>query len=367
MKVKVMLCMVVFFTLLPASPLIAASVLDIAVKDQKEYTSVIVKLDGSTDFTHEILKEPFRIVMDFKDTEQGNYRRHFLTSKGKIVQRVRLGQREGQVLRMVIDLHSFNAYTVSTAKDPFLVAVRIYPPGKKPQEEAPPAQHEAGHKEEQKEGRKADQKADQEVEQGRPQLQSRKQDVSFRCRAQAGKFAVLTGRVDVLPQGKLPAVQVAPESPVCIGDLIRTRSNSAAALRFSNGAGLKIATQCRVTVVEYKEESSSDTVTVNIRKGMVEALSPAFVTGGEGVKKKNIFIMTTLTPATAKAEDEYDYIVNVHGNTTEVLVKTGAVMVLHDKMPDKPVQVSKGEGTAVNPESAPLPPQKTFVDEGNTK
>ena len=69
--------------------------------------------------------------------------------------------------------------------------------------------------------------------------------------APVGQFLQAEGEVDLSKAGKAPAVAVKPNDPVEVGDVVRTKSNGRAQIRFVDDSVLTIAPDSRVAVEEY--------------------------------------------------------------------------------------------------------------------
>ena len=69
--------------------------------------------------------------------------------------------------------------------------------------------------------------------------------------AVVGRFTHVEGYVDLLKQGKLPAVPVKVKDPVEPGDVIRTKSKSKAQVQFVDDSFLTMAPESRVAVADY--------------------------------------------------------------------------------------------------------------------
>ena len=69
--------------------------------------------------------------------------------------------------------------------------------------------------------------------------------------AVVGRFTHVEGYVDLLKQGKLPAVPVKVKDPVEPGDVIRTKSKAKAQVHFVDDSFLTLAPESRVAVADY--------------------------------------------------------------------------------------------------------------------
>lgn len=69
--------------------------------------------------------------------------------------------------------------------------------------------------------------------------------------APVGQFLQVEGQVDLLKAEKLPALPVKVQDAVHVGDVVRTKSESRAQIKFVDDTVLTIAPESRVTVEEY--------------------------------------------------------------------------------------------------------------------
>ncbi len=98
-----------------------------------------------------------------------------------------------------------------------------------------------------------------------------------------GKFTRVTGRVDVLRAGALPARSVKVDDPVYRKDVVRTKSNSLAEVLFANNNLIKIAQRSRIDIGEYFFDHSTQKGSIGLTRGMVRA-----VVDKENSKKINL-------------------------------------------------------------------------------
>jgi hypothetical protein len=77
--------------------------------------------------------------------------------------------------------------------------------------------------------------------------------------AAVGHFVQVEGEVDVLRQGKLPAVPAKVQDRVEPGDVIRTKSKSRAQLKFVDDSVLTLAPESRLSVADFVFEPASNT------------------------------------------------------------------------------------------------------------
>jgi len=99
----------------------------------------------------------------------------------------------------------------------------------------------------------------------------------FAVAAQAavvGRFTMVTGQVDLLRQGKLPAVPVKVQDGVEPGDVIRTKSKSKAQVQFVDETTLTLAPESRVAVADfvYAPESKERRAVLRLFRGLAHTV-----------------------------------------------------------------------------------------------
>jgi len=92
--------------------------------------------------------------------------------------------------------------------------------------------------------------------------------------AAVGRFTMVSGQVDLLKQGKLPAVAARVEDQVEPGDVIRTKSYSKAQVKFVDETVLTLAPESRLAVADfvYKPESRERRAVLRLFRGLAHAL-----------------------------------------------------------------------------------------------
>ncbi len=90
--------------------------------------------------------------------------------------------------------------------------------------------------------------------------------------AAVGRFTQVEGEVDVLKQGKLPAVPVKPQDGVEPGDIIRTKSRARAQVTFMDDTTLTISPGSRVAIESYMydEAKKQRNGVIQVFYGMVQ-------------------------------------------------------------------------------------------------
>jgi hypothetical protein len=110
--------------------------------------------------------------------------------------------------------------------------------------------------------------------------------------APVGKFLQVEGRVDLLKGGKLPATKVKVQEAVDVGDVVRTKSQSRAQIKFVDDTVLTIAPESRVTIEKYMFDGAKGE-----RQAVIGVLRGLVYTAVEKVypKTEPDFIMKTHT------------------------------------------------------------------------
>ena len=110
--------------------------------------------------------------------------------------------------------------------------------------------------------------------------------------APVGNFLQVEGNVDLLKGGKVPAVPAKVQGAVDVGDVVRTKSDSRAEIKFVDDSVLTIAPESGITIEEYMYDAS-----ISERKAVVGVLRGLVHTAVEKVNAgaEPDFIMKTHT------------------------------------------------------------------------
>jgi len=100
----------------------------------------------------------------------------------------------------------------------------------------------------------------------------------------------MTGRVDILRNGKLPSEKAKVGTKFFVGDFIRTKSKSSAEVLFSDGNRIRIEPRSRVDINNYSSEK--DERTINLARGRVEAVVIPAATESASERPKRFEIQT---------------------------------------------------------------------------
>jgi hypothetical protein len=89
----------------------------------------------------------------------------------------------------------------------------------------------------------------------------------------AGRFTMVTGRVDLLKHGKLPAIPAKVQDGVEPGDIIRTKSKSKAQLQMIDDSIITLAPESRLAIADYQYQPATEERRAVLRffRGLMQA------------------------------------------------------------------------------------------------
>jgi hypothetical protein len=89
-----------------------------------------------------------------------------------------------------------------------------------------------------------------------------------------GRFSLITGQVDLLKQGKLPAVSANMQDGVEPGDIIRTKTRSKAQLTMVDNSVITLAPDSRLAIADYQYNPTQESrrAVVRLFRGLVHTL-----------------------------------------------------------------------------------------------
>ena len=92
--------------------------------------------------------------------------------------------------------------------------------------------------------------------------------------AVVGRFSLVTGQVDLLKGGKLPAISAKMEGGVEPGDIIRTKSRAKAQLTMVDNSVITLAPESRLAVADYQYDPAqgSRRAVVRLFRGLVHTV-----------------------------------------------------------------------------------------------
>jgi N-acetylmuramoyl-L-alanine amidase len=102
----------------------------------KRYTRVVVDTDGPIRFTQNRLKNPDRLYFDLKNSRLLKKRNPSIHVQDGILKQVRSGQFKNDIVRVVIDLDTFENFNAFVLKDPYRLVIDVF--GKKNARVVPP-------------------------------------------------------------------------------------------------------------------------------------------------------------------------------------------------------------------------------------
>jgi len=91
-----------------------------------------------------------------------------------------------------------------------------------------------------------------------------------------GRFTVVEGQVDLLKQGKVPALPARVNDGVEPGDVIRTKSTGRARVKFMDDSLVTLAPESRLAVADFVYEADLGQRRAVLRyfKGVIHTLVP---------------------------------------------------------------------------------------------
>jgi hypothetical protein len=89
----------------------------------------------------------------------------------------------------------------------------------------------------------------------------------------AGRFTMVTGKVDLLKHGKLPAIPAKVQDGVEPGDIIRTKSRSKAQLQMIDDSIIRLAPESRLAIADYQYQAATEERRAVLRffRGLMQA------------------------------------------------------------------------------------------------
>lgn len=171
-----------------------------------------------------------------------------------------------------------------------------------------------------------------------------------------GTTVAVSGQVDLLRGGTLPATALKKGDAVAVGDFVRTKSNSSAEILFKDGNLIKIGPRSRIDINEYAAEQ--DTRTLSLSRGKVEAIVAPPTQHETRERPKRFEIHTPNAVAGVRGTD---FLVFFDSNTTGVLVKKvhegDSVYAFNLLHPGEVVIIPAEHLTLIRNQSLPTPPR----------
>ncbi|NPA39626.1 MAG: hypothetical protein GXO57_04190 [Thermodesulfobacteria bacterium] len=172
-----------------------------------------------------------------------------------------------------------------------------------------------------------------------------------------GEIINLVGRVNILRQGKFPAIKAKVGEAIFKGDIIRTKSRSKVQIRLVDGSIIKIGPRSRVDVVQYLKNAGKYKAIFKLRRGIM----------GAYVNEKEVKVIKenpeankfeVHTPIAVAGVRGTDFIVRQLPQMSSILVLKGRVYVYNPRFPEKVVELHTNQFTIVKPFVPPAPPKK---------
>lgn len=129
--------------------------------------------------------------------------------------------------------------------------------------------------------------------------------------APVGKLIMVQGHVDLLKQGKLPALAAKVNDGVEPGDVIRTKAKAKAQVLFVDDTTLTLAPESRVAIADYLYDGRTRRATLHLFRGMVHTLVKKIIQ-----LQEPDFVMQTHTAA-----------VGVRGTEWYTIIKPASTLV----------------------------------------
>jgi hypothetical protein len=167
-----------------------------------------------------------------------------------------------------------------------------------------------------------------------------------------GNFTGVVGRVDILREGKFPAIPASLSGDVFLKDIIRTKSNSKAEITFNDNTVLRIAQRSRIDIGEYFTGDDAGKGVIKLQRGLIRS-----------VVDKNVSKRISLAPEANRFEVQTpnavagvrgtDFFVSFDRNATTVLLRDGEVCVSNVNNPEAVVCLPPGFIVTVSGDGMP--------------
>lgn len=172
--------------------------------------------------------------------------------------------------------------------------------------------------------------------------------------AAIASLRAVAGRVDILSNGRLPAIAGQNGSRLSSGDLIRTKTGGSAEVVYNDGTVLRIAQRSRVDIGEHFSVKRPNSSEVKLVRGRLQAIVDLkkIPSAAPGAKRFEI-----RTPNAIAGVRGTDYTVAYERAQTNVLVTAGDVYVYNTLMDGQIVNLTPGTITTVLGRNRPSPPR----------
>lgn len=297
----------------------------IRYKTSTDSTIVIIEPVKKVEYNYTLVDKPLRLYVDIKVDLDKNYKAVKIPINDTRVLKVRTGSPVKGVFRTVLDLDTgFDTYNVYTLKTPFRIVVNIsktLDPKTKGKKKAKPP------------------KTSQPI--------SYLPNQSFFASTSTGSFINVSGNVDVLRNGRLPAINAKEGIVLFVGDLVRVKKSSIAKIIIDVATAITIGGTSRVKFADG--DSGGSDCNVELTKGRLEVDSTS----------NKVKTVATKTPAIIAAHKDARFYLFYNNGDTEILVREGSVEVFNPDISgkNKAVKVEAGNATVVRKGKAPFTPR----------
>ncbi len=166
----------------------------------------------------------------------------------------------------------------------------------------------------------------------------------------------VNGQVDILRQGSLPAIPAKTGNPLHIGDVVRTKSNGYAELRYRDGSLLKMAPGSRLDIGEYRSGKTKKQAHAMLSRGKVEVtVDPVAFKAAPKLKGLDQFELHT--PNCVTGVKGTFWFTSYFRGVTNVLLRIGTVTSYNPARPTILVTLQPNTITTITGRFAPTPPR----------
>jgi len=162
----------------------------------------------------------------------------------------------------------------------------------------------------------------------------------------------VTGTVDILAQGQLPAKTAKDGDQISSGDLIRTKTGGTAEVLYQDGTILRIAQRSRIDIGEHFSGKKPDRSEVKLTRGKLRAIVDLKQIKTTGPKRFEVRTANAIAGVRGT-----DFVVAHERALTNVLVNDGQVYVYNIFKDGQIVNLTPGMITTVYGRNKPTPPR----------
>ncbi len=164
-----------------------------------------------------------------------------------------------------------------------------------------------------------------------------------------GYVGFVSGRVDVLKSGKLPAIKLKKTDKVYEMDVVRTKSRSNVEIQFNDGNLIKITQRSRIELTSYKKDNR----VILLPRGRLQAIVNKVKNSDKLVANRYFEIHT---PSAVLGVRGTNFFVFQEKHLTKLLVKEGLVYSYNKKFPNDQVLVNAGNALSIYKSQLPTAP-----------